>query len=205
MIPHVVAHDTFFISTVEQFSYLGIFFFAIASGYIIPVPEEITLLIVGYMARMRIIHLTPAIFIIIIAFIIGDNIIYRLVLKNNKFVAKLIHDVLSLKFIVRNKKFLDKHIHLTIFITRFFPFLRFVGPVYAGYTKAKESIFLTFNTLAIAIYAPMVMLIGYYFTGNFGQIAGQIMRARHVIVVLAWIIIGLIITRITDYVFRQNN
>lgn len=203
--PHLVPHDTFFISTIEQFSYLGIFFFAIFSGYIIPVPEEITLLIVGYMASMRIIHLTPAIFVVIIAFIIGDNILFRLVLKNNKFVEKLIHDVLSLKFIVKHKEFLEKHMHFTIFFTRFFPFLRFVGPVYAGYAKAKESVFMTFNTLAIIIYAPIVMSIGYLFHQDFNQIVGQIVRIRHIGVILIWIIVGLIITRITDYFFRKTN
>ena len=123
----------------SSFRILRSFFLRLAQGYVIPVPEEIILLITGYIASTAVIHLTPAIFIVIIAFIIGDNILYRLTLKNNKHVTKLINEVLSIKFISKHKPWLEKHINTTIFFTRFVPFLRFVGPVFAGYTKTKEA------------------------------------------------------------------
>ena len=75
-------HDTFFIASIEQYSYLAIFIFALFSGYFIPIPEEIILLITGYMARSHLIHLTPAIFVVVVAFIIGDNILFKLTLLN---------------------------------------------------------------------------------------------------------------------------
>jgi len=197
-------HEMTFINTIEQFSYLGIFIFAIFSGYIMPIPEEIILLIVGYMASERYVHLVPAMFIVIIAFIIGDNILFRLTLKNNKRVTKFIHEVLSIKIISRNKASFEKHINTTVFVTRFVPFLRFVGPVFAGYTKTKESTFMVFNTLAIVIYAPFVMWLGYFFHNDFTQMVNQIGRVRHTAVIFVWIIVGLIITRIVDYYFKKH-
>ncbi len=197
-------HEAYVISTIEQFSYIAIFLFALGAGYVVPVPEEIILLITGYMASNYIIHLTPAIFIVIIAFIIGDNILYRLTLKNNKHVTKLINEVLSIKFITKHKPWLEKHINTTIFFTRFVPFLRFVGPVFAGYTKTKERTFMIFNTLAIAIYAPFVIWVGYFFHNDYTLIVNSIGRVRHVIVIFAWIIVGLIITRIVDYFFQKD-
>ena len=198
------AHELFFMSTIEQFSYLGIFLFAIFAGYIVPIPEEIILLIVGYMASLQYIHLLPAIFVVIIAFLIGDNIIFRLTLRNNKHVTKFINEVLSLKIIAKHKPFFEKHIELTTFIFRFIPFLRFVSPVFAGYTKTKEKTFMLFNTLAIVIYAPFVIWIGYFFHDNFNQIVSQIGRVRQIIVIFVWVIVGLLITRITDYIFRKT-
>ena len=197
-------HEMTFINTIEQFSYLGIFIFAIFSGYIMPIPEEIILLIVGYMASERYVHRVPAMFIVIIAFIIGDNILFRLTLKNNKRVTKFIHEVLSIKIISRNKASFEKHINTTVFVTRFVPFLRFVGPVFAGYTKTKESTFMVFNTLAIVIYAPFVMWLGYFFHNDFTQMVNQIGRVRHTAVIFVWIIVGLIITRIVDYYFKKH-
>ncbi len=196
-------HEAFFINSVEQFSYLGIFLFAIFSGYILPVPEEIILLIVGYMSNAGFIHLTPAIIVIVIAFILGDNILFRLTLKNNKLVTKFIHEVLSLKVIKKNKGLLEKHINLTIFLTRFIPFMRFVGPVFAGYVRADEKSFTLFNSLAIIIYAPFVIWIGYFFNDYFSQIILDVGKVRHTAVILLWIIIGLVITRIVDYFFRK--
>ncbi len=192
-------HEVLIINSIEQFSYIGIFFVALFAGYLIPIPEEVVLLIVGYMASEGIIHLTPVIFVVIIAFIIGDNILYRLTLKNSKKVGKFIHEVLALKIISRNKTSLEKHINLTILITRFVPFLRFVGPVFAGYVKAKEKTFMLFNTLAIVIYAPFIIWVGYFFHDHFLQIVNQIVRIRHVSVIFIWIIIGFIISRIIDY------
>lgn len=202
--PHIPTHPADIINSIQQFTYVGIFIFTLLAGYIIPVPEEIILLIAGYMASERFIHLTPAIFIVIIALIIGDNILYRLTLKNNKHVKNFINEVLSLKLISKHRNFFEKHVDWAIFFTRFVPFLRFVGPVFAGYTKTKERTFMLFNTFAIAIYAPLVMFLGYYFHNYFLQIINQIGRFRHLTVIFAWIIIGLVITRIIDYVFRKR-
>ena len=197
-------HEVLVFQIVEQFSYLGVFLFAIFSGYILPIPEEIILLIVGYMAHAHLIHLVPAMLVVILAFIIGDNVLYRLVLKNNKHVTKFIHEVLSLKIITKNKALLEKNIGTTIFVSRFTPFLRFLGPVFAGYVKVQEKTFMLFNTLAIVIYAPFLIWVGYFFSGSFSQIAWQIGRVRHVIIIFVWILIGFGITRIVDYLFRKQ-
>jgi len=197
-------HDTFFIASIEQYSYLAIFIFALFSGYFIPIPEEIILLITGYMARSHLIHLTPAIFVVVVAFIIGDNILFKLTLKNNRHVSKLIHEVLSFKIVSQRRAFLEKHIGATIFASRFSPFLRFVGPVFSGYVKASEKTFMLFNTLAIVIYAPFVIWVGYFFNDYFSQIAMEIGKVKHVLFVLILIIIGLLISRAVDYFFNEN-
>ena len=196
-------HDAFFITSIEHFSYLAIFFFALFSGYFIPIPEEIILLITGYMAWSHMIHLTPAIFVVIIAFIIGDNILFKLTLKHNKHVEKLIHEVLSIKIITERRAFLEKHIGATIFASRFIPFLRFVGPVFSGYVKANEKTFMIFNTLAIVIYAPFVVWVGYFFNGYFSQIVLEIAKVKHMLFILVLIIVGLLITRTVDYYFNK--
>ncbi len=196
--------EVFVINSISHFSYIAIFLLAISSGYFIPIPEEIILLITGYLASEGVIRLTPAIFIVIIAFIIGDNILYRLVSKNNRSVKKFIDEVLSLRVIAKNRDVLEKNISATIFITRFVPFLRFVGPVFAGYMKVREKTFMLFNTLAIVMYTPLVMWVGYFFHDDFLRIVGQIGRLRHVAVVLVWVIIGLIISRLVDYLVKKD-
>ncbi|MBU6370813.1 MAG: DedA family protein [Patescibacteria group bacterium] len=197
-------HEAYVITSIEQFSYAAIFLFALGAGYVVPVPEEIILLITGYLASERIIHLAPAISIVILAFIIGDNILYRLVRNNEKRVGKFIAEVLSIKFIARHKQFLEKHINTTIFMTRFVPFLRFVGPVFAGYTKAKQEVFALFDTLAIALYATIWVWIGFAFHNSFATIVNGIGRVRHVAVIFVWIVVGMIISRIIDAVFSQK-
>jgi len=197
-------HDTIFIASVEHFSYLAIFFFALFAGYFIPIPEEIILLITGFMAWSNMIHLTPAIFVVIIAFIIGDNILYKLTLKHNKHVNKLIHEVLSIKIISKKREFLEKHVGVTIFVSRFMPFLRFVGPVFSGCVKAPQKTFMLFNTLAIVIYAPFVIWVGYFFNNYFSLIATEIGKIKHILFILILVIIGLLISRAVDSYFNDS-
>jgi len=156
------------------------------------------------MSRIGIIHFLPAVFVTIIAFVIGDNILYRLTLNNNKHVTKLVHEVFSLKFVENNKAFFEKHLNTTIFLSRFIPFVRFAGPVFAGYTKAKKGAFFVFNTLAIIIYTPFMVWVGFFFHDSFLQIINNISRIRHISVILLWIIIGLLITRAVDYLFNKT-
>jgi len=198
-------HDVFFINSVEHFSYFAIFFFALFSGYFIPIPEEIILLITGYMAWSHMIHLTPAIFVVIMAFIIGDNILFKLALRHNKHVGKLIHEVLSLEIVAKRREFLEKHIGATIFVSRFVPFLRFVGPVFSGYVKANEKKFMFFNTLAIVIYAPFVMWVGFFFNDYFSQIATEISKVKHILLIIVLIVVGLIISRAVDSYFNEKD
>ncbi|MFH1455256.1 MAG: VTT domain-containing protein [bacterium] len=175
------------------------------SGYIIPIPEEIILLITGYMASSRFIHLTPAIFVVIIAFIIGDNILFKLTVKNNKYIEKLIHEVLSIKIISKNKELFEKHIGIIIFLSRFIPFFRFIGPVFSGYIKAKEKTFMLFNTLAIVIYVPFIMWIGYFFNEYLNQIVVEVHKVKHILFVLVLIIIGLLISRAMNYFLNKTD
>jgi membrane-associated protein len=196
-------HELFFINSVEHFSYLAIFAFSLFAGYIIPFPEEALLLIVGYMASVGFIKLIPAVVVVIVAIIIGDNILYRLTLKNSKHVEHLVHNVLSIKFFIKRKDYLEKHIGVAIFFSRFLPFLRFIGPIFAGYIKAKEKTFIFFNTLAILIYVPLIIFIGYHFHGYFDWLISEISKIKHFTTILIWIIVGLIITRVVDYIFKK--
>jgi membrane protein DedA with SNARE-associated domain len=198
-------NDTLFIVSVEHFSYFAIFFFALFSGTLIPVPEEVILFITGYMIRSDLISAIPAVFVIITAFVIGDNIVYKLTLNNNKHVAKFIHEVLSMKVILNRKEQIEKHIGAAIFICRFIPFLRFVGPVFAGYTKVKHQTFMIYNTLATFIYAPLLIWIGYFFNEYYVQIVSGIGKVKHVIFIVFYIIIGIFISRAIDAYFNKHD
>lgn len=190
---------------IEHFSYLAIFFFALFSGLFIPIPEEIVLLITGYLIKSGVIHATPAIIVAIIAFAIGDNILYELTMRNNKHVSKLVHEVLSLKFIQKRKAILEKNIGVMVFVFRFVPFLRFIAPVFAGYVKAKRKTFMFFNTLAISIYATFFIWVGYFFKDSFSYIVLELSKFRHMIFILVLIVVGLMISRAIDYFFNKKS
>jgi len=128
-------HEIF--TYVQHFSYLGIFIAAIFSGYIIPIPEEVLLLTLGYISSPGYIHLMPLILLVLIAFILSDYLVYRLTLENSKYVDRFVQEVLNIKFINKYRGWFERNIGAAIFIFRCTPLMRFVGPVFSGYLKAK--------------------------------------------------------------------
>lgn len=198
-------HDTIFIVSVEHFSYLAIFFFALLAGLLLPIPEEIVLVVTGYLAKSGIVNPYLAAFICIFAFAIGDNILFKLSLRNNKYVTKLIHEVFSLKFISKRKDFLERHIGATIFVSRFMPYLRFIAPVFSGYVKASQKKFMLFNTLAISIYASFLIWVGYFFSDYLNVIVVEIGKIKHVLFILLMIALGLMISRAVDFFLNGSD
>ena len=49
-----------YLNYLEQLSYVGLFLFVVFSGYLIPIPEEIMLLLLGYIAGVGIINIYTA-------------------------------------------------------------------------------------------------------------------------------------------------
>src|ERR1035437_5568146 len=147
---------------IQHFSYLGIFIAAVFSGYLIPVPEEVLLLTIGYTASTNFINIISVIILVVVAFILSDYIVYRLTIGNSKYVDKFIQEVLNIKFLNKHRVWFEKNIGLTIFLFRCIPLMRFVGPVFSGYLKVKQKTFLIFNSLANIICAPVILLIGYF-------------------------------------------
>jgi membrane protein DedA with SNARE-associated domain len=189
---------------IHHFSYLGIFIAAIFSGYIIPVPEEVLLLTVGYAASTGYINLIFTIILVIVAFIISDFIVFKLTIKNDKYVDKFIQDVLEIKFISKHRAWFEKNIGVTIFVFRCIPLMRFVGPVFSGYLKVKDRTFLFFNSLANMFCAPIIILVGYFARRYTAQIAIQLNGFRYSTSIIFWIFIGFIVTRIGEHFYKMR-
>lgn len=169
------------IDYIQHFSYLAIFIITFFAGYIIPIPEEIILLVTGYLASQSIISLPIAIAICVTSLILSDNLLFRLCLTENCFVKKMHDRVFRLK-LMKYRDNMIKHIDKTIFVSRFTPFLRFVGPVVAASIKTPKKDFFVFNTFAVLIYAPVLILIGYIFSNHLKILIGHIETLHQAIV-----------------------
>lgn len=184
----------------DAFSYLGIFVLLLLSGYIIPVPEEIILLLVGYMASAGYFGLAGAIIISIIAVLAGDNIIYRLSSHGSRWVHRL-KCRLRHKKLRAYEKLMKNHVGKTVFLSRFVVGLRFLGPLLAGSMKIRWRTFQVFNLIAILIYVPLLVLIGYFFHSQLAAIITRVELARHVVFVLIAIMVALAISWVVNRLY----
>lgn len=152
----------FIIRSLEQASYVGIFIPLTFIGYILPIPEEILLLSVGYVAGFGAINLYTALAVAILGIMIGDNTLFFLIRGSSKYIRWLEKKIEKHK-LLEHRHLMERNMGKTIFLLRFLSGLRILAPFLAGSMRVRWRIFFLYHTLAVLIYAPSLIFLGYYF------------------------------------------
>ena len=182
------------IRQLAEFSYLGIFGVSLISNVILPVPEEIILLALGYLAgtgRVNGFILVP---IVILGLLISDIIMYTLSKRGNKLV-NFFYNKFFARRLSERRAWLLSHIEKVIFFSRFMVQLRFLGPFLAGQTKVPFQKFLKYELLALFVYVPFYIWAGGYFQNRIDFITDGIGTARNIILVFIGIVILISISK----------
>jgi membrane protein DedA with SNARE-associated domain len=150
------------LNSIGGLSYGGIFVVALMSNLIIPVPEEIILLAIGYLTGIGVFMYPTAMGIFILGMLISDYVLYSLSYTGSRFVTRL-KERLQKKGYFKNESYIKRNIHKIVFFSRFLVYLRFIGPVVSGSLKIKRKVFLTYDFLALVIYVNLFMWLGNFF------------------------------------------
>ena len=176
---------------VENLSYIGVFFSVAFSGYAIPIPEEVILILGGYIAAMGISSLPITIIVSIVGAMFGDTVIYYLSGHGSRFATKY-HDRIEktkLGWYVRSMR---NHPWRTIFLSRFIVGMRFFNPLVSGLMKVKWITFITAAGASAAIYTPIIILIGYYFKNQINQVLHIAHSVHHILLIIFYIGTGIL-------------
>jgi membrane protein DedA with SNARE-associated domain len=178
---------------VADYSYVGIFFALLLSGYLLPIPEEVLLFLVGYLISVDIINPYLGIAVAFLGVLIGDNALFLLSLHNSKYTRKLKDKIVELPFL-KEREVTHQNIGKAIFFTRFIIGLRFLGPIFAGTMKVTWRYFLFYNTSALVIYTVAIVFLGYHFSEAFVEVVICIAAVRHSISVLFMLLLAVAVT-----------
>src|SRR3989344_5837114 len=170
-------------------SYLGIFGISLLANMVIPVPEEVIILALGYLAGIGKLHGLILIPIIILGLLISDIVIYVLAKKGNRFIT-LIYRKFFAKRLEKRQQWIETHIGKVIFFSRFLVQLRFIGPFLAGQKRVPWRKFLVYNTTALVIYVPLYIFLGWYFQSRIRLIVEEIGVVRNIILIVVGALIA---------------
>ena len=172
---------------VEHLSYLGVFLIIIFSGYLLPIPEEIILLAIGYVGAEGIGKLHILIPLCILACLIGDTLFYYLSFRGSRYTRKLLGR-LSKRRLERYLMHEKLHTGAVIFFSRFIVGMRFLNPLISGFIKVPWKIFVPFTVLSAALYVPLVVGIGYYFHNTILNAVTVVAEVRHTLFIMILIL-----------------
>ena len=171
------------ITELGTMSYLGLWFMALISNVIIPVPEEVVLLVFGYLAGGVVVNGTILFPIVIAGLLVSDIGMYFFAKRGNKLVSMFYDKVFS-KRVESKKEWIDKHINKVVFFSRFLIQLRFLGPFFAGQTKMPFRKFFFLDLGAIILYSGIYLSIGYYFRSRIEFIISGVNAVKNIVILL---------------------
>ncbi|MBI2138376.1 DedA family protein [Candidatus Woesearchaeota archaeon] len=180
---------------VESFRYLGVFIVLGLIGFIIPIPEEVLLLIIGYSSALGFFNLPGAIVTAIFSVIFYDNLIYWLSRKGSHLLYRF-YPSAKRAYVPKYGKLLKNHAGKWIFLGRFFIWLRFMSPAVAGSLRISWRKYLAYEAAAAIIFVPAFILLGYHFNVQMNMIIAKLGALRHFIFISIVALLGLFLTRI---------
>jgi membrane protein DedA with SNARE-associated domain len=175
------------INYISHVSYLAIFALMALGGAGFPIPEDVVLLVAGYLASpsVNVLSLWPTLIVCVIAIIVADNIGYRIGKHGGRHIKKVMPNWL----LKTAKHYFKHHGAKTIFISRFLSGIRNIFPIAAGMTKMPWRKFFIYDSLGGIISVPIVVLVGYFFGSYLNEIVFFFKRTERLIAAIFIIVL----------------
>ena len=176
-----------------HFSYLAIFVMIVLGSVGIPIPEELILLVAGYLSSRGFMNLFIVILVATVATIAADNISYWIGRKKgvsflrSSFAARIFF---SPRRLARIEHHFKKHGGKTVLLARFLLGFRMISFIIAGSSQMPWKTFIKYNIIGACIWVPAVILIGYIVSSGIFVIWEYFENLKHIIAAL--LIIGLL-------------
>ncbi|MDQ5930970.1 MAG: hypothetical protein QG674_136 [Patescibacteria group bacterium] len=151
------------INQLGALSYGGIWVVSFLSNAVIPIPEEIVLLALGYLSGTGAINGFIVIPLIISALLANDIVLYSLAKRGSKVTTYLYNRFFAKRLEKKGDAWLSMNIGSIIFFSRFLVQLRFIGPFLAGTRHLPIKKFIFYDLLALLVYVPLFTGLGWYF------------------------------------------
>jgi membrane protein DedA with SNARE-associated domain len=146
----------------------------------VPVPEDVWLLVAGYLAWSRLLSLPWVIVVGMVAAMVADNTGYwagrlgrRRVL--DRFGQYVLVTPARLR---RAETFFLRHGHKAVYFARFLPWIRVCAGPLSGISRMPYGRYFTYNSLAALTYASGMTVLGYLFAPHLDQLLELLGRGR---------------------------
>lgn len=178
-------------------AYLIIFLLLCLCGLGIPLPEELTLLMAGYLSYDGDVKLWPMWSTCVLGILFGDSLLFLIgkkwgtKLSAHPFITKFWH----LEKQERIKNYFIKQGARTIFFVRFLSGLRGPTHLLAGSMGFPFWKYLVTNFFAILIHVTIVQGLGYVFGNQIDIVKHNLAVAKHVLILIVLVVAVILILK----------
>lgn len=179
----------FFLNT---YTYGGIFAVSLLAGYLLPIPEAVALVVIGFFAFKAKFSFGLTLLLSILGVVVGDNILFWLSKQGSRHVDYFIKKLKKNK-IVEYEEWVKNNLGKTIYFLRFFAGFRFLGPVLAGMLNCKWKKFVLHNAIACAVHTSVFVALGYYYKTNILLLIAEVEALKYILLFVSSSILGVLV------------
>jgi len=180
---------------ISHLSWFGIFLWFAFLEQLTPVPEEVSLMTLGYISITTSLHPLISGAVAAVGLLTADNLLFYFSLKGNKLTRKLTEKT-NTELLGQLKRNLQQNAKKTLVIMALLPKLRFLSPVIAATANISWKLFFFVNSAATVFYVAAYMLIGVLFHKQLGILINKLKYWQHIIFIasMAGIAVFLVVT-----------
>lgn len=186
---------------ITQYSYLGIFLWFIIFDQLTPIPEEVSLLTLGYISSQTSLNPFLCGVVSLIGLLAIDNIYYFLTYKGSRIATRLFEKQNYSTFLLSLKQKVHDNSWIYLFVIEFIPRFRILSPIIACTSNIGWKKFNLINTTATSVVVVIYIFIGIFFHASLSHILKKFETLQHIIFVLVILSILLFIWRF----FKKNS
>ncbi len=172
-------HIPDFSTYLQHGSYVAIYLWFITFDQITPIPEELSLILLGYLAASGLFNPILAGIIALFGFLTADTAYFFLARHGSSLVTKRLKR--PLPFITRYRKRLEDNLPKTVFILCFIPRMRFFAPLLVGGGKAPFGKFMMYDATALALFTAVYTTIGFFFSKQLGLSVQEVKSIENIV------------------------
>lgn len=184
------------------FTYVGVLVVGFLSNMVIPVPEEIVFIGLGYLVGSNDLSFFPTVGFIILGLLLNDTLLYYLAKKGNKMIRsiyeRLFEDILPL-----DSPFLKNHLRTVVISSRFLVQFRLLGPFFAGTLHVPLKTFLKWDLMALVIYVPIFVGLGTFFQSRVERVVAGLGSVRNIFFIFLGVIAVIVILKYTKKIMLK--
>ncbi|MBF0491256.1 MAG: DedA family protein [Deltaproteobacteria bacterium] len=190
----------------SHFKYIAFFILLLLCGMGLPIPEDVVIVIGGYLAHRGDTEFIPTLLTLYVGAICGDFCLYWI---GRRFGQDIIsHKKLKRFFSAKRIKAINYYFHRygnrTFFFARFLVGLRSTIFLSSGAFKVHFKKVLLMNGMAASISVSFVTCLGYFFGNQLDQLLFWMKRVERVLILVVGMGIGLLIMAFWRFLKKQE-
>ncbi len=185
---------------IQHYGYIGIFIWFITFDQITPFPEEISLIIVGYLSALGAFNPILAAACSLLGFFTIDTIYFLLAKKGSSFIRKKTKGLS--KIMERYRQRIKKHSLKAFFVLCFIPRMRLFAPILAGTSDYTYKRFFMLDATALVVFAIIYVSLGYFFSKSLSHLISKVNGLQNIIFVSG---IAMVAAVVIVFIIRRNN